>query len=251
MADPLSPATRATKRNLLVVAVLAISANAFNVSVDKIPIGGLSITFDDRLFSFLLFLTLVYFLCTFILYYVIDIKNIEPTAHQTRITDAFHMRTNNFSQSYKEKIESDLRTLVPIGYLVVLNPDFQIQLIHPESNTAEARYSFRLLKAIPGFVPPRYDGNNIAAQEEPLAAKVTERIRYWTDRFESSRENDFRRAQIRPRATEFMYAIRNYFFDGILPIALGAFALIAILGHIDLHWIQSHLPSFKTLSSQH
>jgi hypothetical protein len=55
MADPLSPATRATKRNLLLASVLAISANAFNVSIDKIPVAGLSITFDDRLFAFLLF----------------------------------------------------------------------------------------------------------------------------------------------------------------------------------------------------
>jgi hypothetical protein len=74
MADPLSPATRATKRNLLLASVIAISASAFNVSIDRIPVGGLSITFDDRLFAFLLLIVLAYFLCIFILYYAIDIK---------------------------------------------------------------------------------------------------------------------------------------------------------------------------------
>jgi phosphotransferase system glucose/maltose/N-acetylglucosamine-specific IIC component len=88
MADPLSTATRATKRNLLIASVLAISANAFNVSVDKIPLAGLSINFDDRLFAFLLVITLAYFLCTFVLYYVIDMKNLETTKHQT------HAETN-------------------------------------------------------------------------------------------------------------------------------------------------------------
>ena len=69
MADPLSTATRATKRNLLITSILAISASAFNVKVDKIPVGGLSISFDDHLFAFLLLATLLYFFCTFALYY--------------------------------------------------------------------------------------------------------------------------------------------------------------------------------------
>lgn len=41
MADPLSTATRATKRNLLIASVIAISASAFNISIDRIPVGGL------------------------------------------------------------------------------------------------------------------------------------------------------------------------------------------------------------------
>jgi hypothetical protein len=48
--------------------------------------------------------------------------------------------------------------------------------------------------------------------------------------------------------TKAMYFARNYFFDGALPILLGLFALIAIFGHVDLHWIQRFLPSFKVLS---
>jgi hypothetical protein len=49
MPDPLSPATRAMKRNLLIASVVAISANAFKVSIDRIPMEGLSESFDDRL----------------------------------------------------------------------------------------------------------------------------------------------------------------------------------------------------------
>jgi hypothetical protein len=56
--DPLSPATRATKRNLLVASMLAITYRAFDVSIDKIPVAGLSISFDNRVFAFLLIATL-------------------------------------------------------------------------------------------------------------------------------------------------------------------------------------------------
>src|SRR4051794_29488572 len=94
VADPLSPATRATKRNLLIASVLGISANAFNITVDKIPLAGLSINFDDRLFAFLLVIALVYFLGTFVLYYIIDIKNLEVTKHQTAFEDRYTTRIN-------------------------------------------------------------------------------------------------------------------------------------------------------------
>src|SRR5258708_5111953 len=92
MADPLSSATRANKRNLLVVSVIAISASAFNVSIDKIPVGGLSMSFDDRLFAFLLVVVLLYFLATFILYYTIDMKNLDPTGHQLAAEKKFQQR---------------------------------------------------------------------------------------------------------------------------------------------------------------
>ncbi|SHG72113.1 hypothetical protein [Bradyrhizobium erythrophlei] len=120
MADPLSPATRATKRNLLLASVLAISANAFNVSIDKIPVAGLSITFDDRLFAFLLFIVLVYFLCTFVLYYVIDIKNLEETSHQETARKTFERRQNDFKQRFGTIVQKDLQRYVPRKHLIQL-----------------------------------------------------------------------------------------------------------------------------------
>jgi hypothetical protein len=74
MPDPLSPATRAMKRNLLIASVVAISANAFKVSIDRIPMGGLSVSLDVRLFCFPAVIVLLYFLATFLLYYAIDIR---------------------------------------------------------------------------------------------------------------------------------------------------------------------------------
>lgn len=73
----------------------------------------------------------------------------------------------------------------------------------------------------------------------------------WINRFPKARANDRRRALLRLRATRVMYFLRNYFFDGALPIALGLFARVAILGHLNLAWIESYLPSFKALSAAH
>src|SRR5882672_9343936 len=112
MADPLSTATRATKRNLLIASVLAISANAFNISIDKIPLAGLSVNFDDRLFAFLLVLTLGYFLCTFVLYYTIDIKNLEATKHQTDTETGYKEKLEDFDFIYAERIRKRLIKLI-------------------------------------------------------------------------------------------------------------------------------------------
>jgi phosphotransferase system glucose/maltose/N-acetylglucosamine-specific IIC component len=108
MADPLSSATRAVKRNLLIASVLAISANAFNVSVDKIPVGGLSVNFDSRLFAFLLVVTLLYFFCTFVIYYAIDMKNLEPTTHQQEAEKKSNSKINGFNVNYKSRVGTDL-----------------------------------------------------------------------------------------------------------------------------------------------
>jgi hypothetical protein len=63
MADPspLSSATRATKRNLLAVSLVAIAANASNLRVHQILVVGLSIDFENRVFSFLMLTALVIF----------------------------------------------------------------------------------------------------------------------------------------------------------------------------------------------
>jgi hypothetical protein len=60
-SDPLSSATRATKRNLLAVSLVPIAANASNLRVHLILVVGLSIDFKNRLFSFLMLTALVIF----------------------------------------------------------------------------------------------------------------------------------------------------------------------------------------------
>src|SRR5436305_1195225 len=112
MPDPLTPATRGAKRNLLVASVLAITFKAFDVKVDKIPVAGLSIDFDDRLFSFLLLTTTAYFLVTFVLYYFIDIRNLDTTTHQKTSDKIFSNKFSMFNQEAEDWLSRNLDPIV-------------------------------------------------------------------------------------------------------------------------------------------
>jgi len=81
---------------------------------------------------------------------------------------------------------------------------------------------------------------------EELFQRIEERQRRWIKRhrWESALNSIRNRSKI--TNVRFMYLTRNYVVDGFLPIVL---ALITILGHINLAWIQAYLPSFKALST--
>jgi hypothetical protein len=98
--DPLSPATRAAKRNLLSVSVAAITYRAFDVSISRIPLGGLEIAFDNRVFAFLLLVLLLYLIATFALYYFIDIRNIEKPVHLVEKEKNHAAKINGFWTSH-------------------------------------------------------------------------------------------------------------------------------------------------------
>jgi len=246
MTDPLSPATRATKRNLLVASVLAISANAFNVSIEKIPVAGLSIAFDDRLFAFLLLIVLAYFVCTFMLYYFIDIKNIKDTPHQSETEAWFANEINQFNLKYAHTVVfKDLQKLIPSPMSLGLTPEFPPSLL-----TGQWKPSCFTISE-PRVIPERVTAN-VALKLNDFPAifpALNDRAEYWRVAFLKAEASNRRRATFVHRAIRFIYFTRNYFFDGLLPIALGIFALVAILGHIDLAWIQNYLPSFKALSA--
>src|SRR5260370_13448666 len=199
MADPLSTATRATKRNLLAASVLAISANAFNVSVDKIPVGGLSITFDDRLFAFLLLIVLAYFLCTFILYYAIDMNNYEATGHQEKVEKALLQRLVSFSSKYSSKMQADLQKLTT-EYRILLHHAFSSFLTEPKFNEKPYRI---LTKSVQPVDMPRTEAM------EDLYSKIDERIAYWTKRFNKERLIDRQPALLPAKAVRAMYFLPN------------------------------------------
>jgi len=234
------------KRNLLIVSVLAISASAFNVSVDKIPVGGLSINFDNRLFAFLLLVTLIYFLCTFMLYYFIDIKNFKELPHQTTTEHAFRERVDRFPSRFDERVQRDLNTIVPPKYSLSIN-----YLFHQHGAMTEFSPRFYTLFMANEKDPRGMFSEMVSrSQEEDLHKKIDDRLRYWINRYKCSKRLDWHRGHLVVMAPRSMYFMRNYFVDGILPIPLGFFALITILGHLDLTWMQNYLPSFRALSSK-
>jgi hypothetical protein len=214
MADPLSPATRATKRNLLVASVLAISANAFNVSVDKIPVGGLSINFDNRLFAFLLLVVLLYFFCTFVIYYTIDIKNLEKTAHQTSSEELFQRRVNGFSQTYQHKVQKAVQQVLSPEYRVLINDNFSNRKAKPADKSF-----YRILQR---REPPSNDPmREVDRSKEPeMYSKLDALVADWYDRYPRAASWNKRGLLFVIRLVRLTYFTRNYILDGALPVAL-------------------------------
>src|SRR5262249_10848467 len=101
--DPLTQATRTTKRNLLAASVVAITFKAFDIVADKIPVAGMTITFDKGVFEFLLVMVLWYFLAAFVLYYYIDIENFPRTAHHESTDKWRKGEYEKFTKSVHEK----------------------------------------------------------------------------------------------------------------------------------------------------
>lgn len=241
MADPLSPATRAIKRNLLVASVLGIAANAFKVSINQIPIAGMSISFDERLFAFLLFVTLSYFLGVFILYYAIDIKNIEITGHQKASQERFSVWGATFVRDESNNISKKLNLAAGENYEVAFGQsggDIGEQI----RTKAYAVHNPSILR---GF------GNDWLAREENLELFTSlDAVFVKITRWHSLRRlKALLLANLSYYAIRLLYFVRNYFVDGLLPILLGLTALAAISGHLNLHWIPDLLPKFDLLQS--
>lgn len=245
MADPLSTATRATKRNLLIASVIAISANAFNVSIDRIPVGGLSITFDDRLFAFLLVIVLLYLLATFALYYAIDMKNLAPTEHQSAAESRYKERVEKYPAKYFYSVVEELRKHVPEGHRLTYET---ASISHFNRGTPQPiPYNILLDRTEPNMSPTQLKRESHA----DVFASIDQLQKDLLKTFAAARTHDRRRAKATLYATRSMYWIRNYFFDGALPIALGVVAVVALFAHWDLSWIQAYLPSFKELGTKH
>jgi hypothetical protein len=232
--DPLSPATRTTKRNLLVASVLAITYKAFNVTIDKIPVAGLSINFDNRVFTFLLLVTLLYFLLTFVLYFFIDIRNIETTAHQTASETLFRDALHRFVSKYDEKLTKEVKERFP---------DYDV--LHSGMTGAlrgqVAAGYYPKIEKNPGqrkIILDDYPEPKPAP--DPVFINAAQRMlrryqfSYWA-----------KYASLLPRrySISLTYFIRNYLTDGALPIVLGCFAIIVLYGKVGVQWIQLIAPA--------
>jgi hypothetical protein len=86
-----------------------------------------------------------------------------------------------------------------------------------------------------GFEVSRGDARDLYL----TAANVAERVvsEYWW-------HHDLARLTYFPRVflVRLIYRIRNNFFDGFFPVALGVAAILAMYGVIDVRWLQQLVP---------
>jgi hypothetical protein len=244
--DPLSNATRNAKRNLLAVSVLAITYRAFDVSIDKIPIVGLSINFDSRVFVFLMSLCLLYFFCTFALYYFIDIKNLEPLSHQLASEHHFIERIGTFAGVNENLYMRRLEGLFPgfefggFNRIASLLRHIEQDSVFQRENEARSVIS-SLRISVRGEQPLSFDHFHLA-QDATLynraARELRQMMRGYKRRFLLLKARQF----LRVRAIRLVYFIRNYGTDGLLPILLGITAMLALYNLIPLEWLRHIAP---------
>jgi hypothetical protein len=248
-SDPLSSATRATKRNLLVVSLIAITFKAFNVSVDKLSFVGFTMTFDRGVFEFLMVASLLYLLLTFILYYYIDIRNFPKTLHQQRTDDWQANLLDKYTHRYWEdtsKLAESIAIPSPFtGQITNRYADYLRSLVSKSIWPS----NFDLLKKF-GVVPPsaidvpggeyiqvlKMQGIvHVLSEQEEIDREV---IREQLATFADSRARAFPRRYylykmlLWPRTVtvKLAYLVRNYGVDGALPIAAGLIAIAALYG---------------------
>lgn len=244
--DPLSSATRAAKRNLLVASTVGIAYRAFDVSISKIPLGGLAIEFDKRLFAFLLLAVLLYLLGTFTLYYFIDIRNVEEAPHLLRAKEAFTKRTGGFHEIVARRILRKMHKALPPDVVVTPHSENQIAMAlingpHPSlldsKGISEWQPSLVLLHK---KQPPQTTLTRDASGE--LYSIADSVIIAATKSFATRQRWYLRRLEIQLFITKAVYFVRNYITDGFLPIALALVALAALFNIVSLSWLRTLVP---------
>jgi hypothetical protein len=252
-SDPLSPATRNTKRQLLVVSVIALTFKAFEISIEKIPVAGLTINFDRGVFEFLIAIALIYLLLTFILYYYIDIRNFPETAHEENTKKWKSESIDKFIYDWYEDAEALLNSVAPPGYYIHLNPSYRETLrdiIDPKRKLS----FFAMLKAqgiLPSQAQPNRDdpvsisgpsGPNDETIRAGAAAKAKEILVERTRAFRPAFRVYLLKLWPRLFTVRTAYFVRNYLTDGFLPIFLGCVALLSMYDFIDVHFLARFVP---------
>ncbi len=256
--DPLTSATRATKRNLLLTSIVAITFKAFDISADHIPVAGLSIKYDKGVFEFLLLILLCYFLATFILYYYIDIRNFPRSSHQDA-TDEWHkQKYSHFSWNTRGAFGGFLQELSTPEWRLILSHHGDGHISGWAGDRPSALKYRERLKSSPLVCasehlmyskihkasnvsgPHDYDAGN--PEHVRLALVVQER---WnrTMRWLPLRYAWFKMT-LRPRlwTVAFAYFFRNYVVDGALPIFVALISLAALYNLLDVHLLAQLAP---------
>lgn len=250
--DPLSQPTRTAKRNLLVVSVLAITYKAFDVTIDKIPVAGLSLTFDNRVFVFLLLVSLLYSFLTFVLYYFIDIKNIEATSHEELNEKRYKSGIDLFAVQYDDKIRKALAEKNPgyvyrgsyAGLMTVLRKIEVGKLYTESANMPSAPSQLFTIHEVGKTISPFNPGLPLvsASAHPKLYLDSSRLIRKLMRKYRRQFLFFKFRSWSQLNSIRLIYLIRNYGTDGILPVGLAIVAILALYELIPVDWLRRVAP---------
>jgi hypothetical protein len=229
--------------------MLAITYRAFEVTIDKIPIAGLSISFDNRVFAFLLVVSILYFAATFALYYRIDTLNIEKTPHETKREDHFMRARTGFWQTRATKAFRQISKKLGRDILLA-QPNSLAQIFQQLNAQTTPDIIDRMTVA---YAMNRVTPNGKIVREvlqrqsdKELFDKADRLLRAELHSYAARQRRHSRVISARLAGIRFLYFFRNYVVDGFLPLALAAVALLAMFHVIDLEWLRVFTPAAST-----
>lgn len=253
--DPLSPATRTTKRNLLAASVMAITYSAFDIHISKLPIAGLAIDFDDRVFSFLLLSVLFYFSVTFAVYYFVDIRNLEKTPHELENEKSTQYSQNAFWSTHAKAVLGEIGDAIAPNVVVThpatLGNLFQ-KMEEPFFDMGKVDNFCQVVASELRIVLPK---SATREHQDPLSrdansdlyARADAIIRKAFIQYLAKRRCHRQRMILRLRAVRIFYYFRNRILDGYFPFVLALIAFASLLHIIDLHWLRYLVPHSQQL----
>lgn len=248
--DPLSNATRAAKRNLLLVSSAAILVKTFNLTVERLPVGIAVITVDQGALNFAIVMSLVYFGIAFATYYWIDIRNVKITDHQTTVFKKYESTRASFRRDCWDELEKNVQRVAQKGQRVVFDSsafDMILQdvaafkaLPNDAFLAGTEQYRCIWINDIEGRNSKLVPYNEKTA---PQYHHVFNEVRRQLKRYRLRSIAHWSIWIIPLLMTKSLYLMRNYGLDGLLPLVLGLIAILNMYGVISMDWTTALLPS--------
>ncbi|NYG47935.1 hypothetical protein GGD67_005418 [Bradyrhizobium sp. IAR9] len=240
--------TRDAKRNLLLVSVAIITIKAFNVTVEKIPLGGLSINFDPGALGFLLAGALLYFFVTFLLYFYIDVRNLEVTKHQQEHAKQSREAPTRYNSKLNHIVAERIEGILATGQSLAT------AMSGPPEVTKSVRPT-QIFGGRPRLVVVEISqtkGNSystlVRADDPALFENIDDLIAQTTRTFWWRIKANELWHRVSSLRVAWTYRFRIFFVDGVFPALLALYALAALFNFVSLDWIRSYSPTLKTTS---
>lgn len=251
IADPLSSATRTIKRNLLAVSASALLIKLYGVTVNKIPMSGLEMSFDPGVVAFCLVAIITYFLTTFVVYYVADIRVRQNTKREIDSQEKYKGKYELLKHKHAGKINDYLaENYDEKSYNEVKKPAIHDLLSGCERFFGVTRTAMNIefilsgkiitrKKKNVGYVSPIFKQSFLSHHEaEIINAHIIRKC------------SDFKQDLLcKKMVWRFAYILetspfwfRNYIIDGAFPIIISIAAISATYGYIDISWVKNLAP---------
>jgi hypothetical protein len=213
----------------------------------------MSINFDPGVFAFLLMLTIFYFGITFALYYYVDIRNVEETTHEAQTREKTREAIELYISRAATALAKELGSTLPAEHRLSTSHETYEKIVKSVMQMGIRQALLFQLPISPAFfsvsqVSPPNSRNiiltSITHETNPeifdaIAQTARRELRFFWLRVRINRLWHKRVSW----GVKAAYLIRNYFVDGALPIVVAVFALLALYGKVDVHWIRIFAPN--------